>query len=683
MSDSANPLLARWDTPFGLPPFGQIDAGDFAPAFDSALAEAKADITAIAERTDAPDFANTIEALERAGELLTRVAAVFFNLTGAHTSPALQAIERDMAPRLAKHHSETMLNSALFRRIEQLWQQRESLGLDAEQLRVLERYHTLFRRAGAGLDDAAKARMSEITQRLAVLGTAFSQNVLRDEAEYALVLETEEDLAGLPDFLRAAAAEAARERGHPGKHVITLSRSLIEPFLQFSARRDLREEAFAAWIRRGEMPGETDNREIIAETLKLRAERAQLLGFDDFASFKLDDTMAGSPAAVRELLEAVWAPARAQAGAEAAALQEIAATEGDNLEIAPWDWRYYSEKLRQRDFALDDAELKPYFQLDRMIKAAFHTANRLFGLTFQEVDGLDLYHPDVRAFEVKDRSGQHLGLFLGDYFNRASKRSGAWMSAFRRQQKLDGNIRPIIVNVMNFAKAAPGEPTLLTFDDARTLFHEFGHALHGLMSNVTYPLIAGTSVARDFVELPSQLFEHWLSQPEVLSKFAVSAHDGQPMPQDLLDRLHAARNFNQGFATVEYLASAIFDLDVHDGQPADGADVAALEAATLSRIDMPREIVMRHRPTHFAHVFSGDGYSSGYYSYMWSEVMDADAFTAFEETGDAFHPDIAERLGKWIYSAGGSQDPKDAYVAFRGALPSVDGLLKKRGLVAD
>ncbi|WP_428696752.1 M3 family metallopeptidase [Stappia sp.] len=674
-----NPLLAEWSAPFGLPPFAEIEAWHYEPAFDEALRLARQAIDAIAANPDPASFANTIEAMELSGAELTRVASVFFNLSGSHTSPELQRIEREMAPRLARHSSETLLNQALHARVAALWEARGDLDLDTEQARVLERYHRMFTRAGAGLDEAGRARMAEISQRLAVLGTTFSQNVLADEAGYQLLLEREEDLAGLPAFLRQAAAEAASERGHPGKHVITLSRSLIEPFLQFSTRRDLREIAFNAWSARGEAEGETDNRAVIAEILALRDERAKLLGFDSFAAYKLDDTMAGTPQAVRDLLETVWSPAVAQARREAEALQRLAAEHGENIAIAPWDWRFFAEKLRSRDHALDEAELKPYFQLENIIQAAFHTAGRLFGLSFREVEGVTLYHPDVRAFEVLDADGAHVGLFLGDYFNRSTKRSGAWMSAFRRQEKLAGSIRPIIVNVMNFAKAPKGEPALLTFDDARTLFHEFGHALHGLLSDVTYPMISGTSVSRDFVELPSQLYEHWLSEPEILTRFALHVETGEPMPSELMERVLAARNFNQGFATVEYLASALFDLDVHT-RGADGAtDVAALERETLARIGMPAEITMRHRPTHFAHVFSGDGYSAGYYSYMWSEVMDADAFTAFEETGDIFNAELAKRLREAIYSAGGRQDPKDAYVAFRGALPDAGPLLKKRG----
>nr|WP_155141646.1 M3 family metallopeptidase [Roseibium sp. RKSG952] len=665
-----------------MPPFAHISPEHFEPAFDAAMKDARTEIEAIANNADAPSFQNTIVAMETSGKALTKVARTFFNLTGAHTSPELQEIERNITPRLARHSSETLLNTKLFDRIAALWAQKDDLGLDAEQTRVLERYHTMFQRAGAGLDAAHKTRMAEISQELAKLGTTFAQNVLKDEADYQLVLETEEDCAGLPDFLMAAAAEAARERGLDGKHVITLSRSSIEPFLQFSSNRARREEAFKAWASRGENGGGTDNRGLVAKTLNLRSEKAKLLGFNSFAEFKLDDTMAKTPLAVEELLMNVWTPAIARAREEEADLADLARREGSNAAIAPWDWRYYSEKVRKEKHNLDETELKPYLQLDRMIEAAFDTAHKLFGLNFREIEGLELYHPDVRAFEVTDSQGKHVALFLGDYFARSSKRSGAWMSGFRSQHRLDGEVAPIIVNVMNFSKGAPGEASLLTFDDARTLFHEFGHALHGMLSNVTYPMISGANVARDFVELPSQLYEHWLSQPEVLSRFAVHYKTGEPMPKELLDKLLAAENFNQGFATVEYTATALMDMKLHQLSDPSDLDVIAFEAKTLEEIGMPDAIIMRHRVPHLAHAFAGDGYSAGYYSYMWSEVMDADAFGAFEEAGDIFHPETAKRLHDNIYSAGGLPDPEEAYTAFRGRAPKIDSLLERRGLAS-
>jgi peptidyl-dipeptidase Dcp len=674
---SDNPFRDAWTTPFGIPPFDRIAPEHFRPAFEAGLSEQRAEIDRIAGQEDAPSFDNTLAALERSGRALKRVGGVFFNLSGADTNDALQAIERELAPVLAKHRNAIFMNEALFRRVDAIYQKRAELDLTPEQARVLDRYHTIFTRAGARLEPDAKARLAAITERLATLGTQFSQNVLADEKAYALVLEGEGDLAGLPAFLREAAARAADERGLPGKHVITLARSSIEPFLTFSSRRDLREQAFKAWASRGDTGGPADNKAIVAEMVSLRAERARLLGYETFAAFKLADTMAKSPEHVASLLRQVWAPAVARAGEERDDLQALARARGDNVAIEPWDWRYYAEQVRRERHDIEEAKIKPYFQLERMIEAAFETARRLFGLTFTELRDVPRYHPDIRLWKVADADGNLVGIFIGDYFARPSKRSGAWMSAFRSQERLSGDIRPIIVNVMNFSK---GDPALLSFDDARTLFHEFGHALHGLLSNVTFPLLAGTSVSTDFVELPSQLFEHWLARPEILRRFATHYRTGEPIPEPVLERLTAARNFNQGFSTVEYLASAFVDLDLHELTDPAGLDATAFESTALERIGMPREILMRHRIPHFTHVFSGDGYSAGYYSYLWSEVLDADAFKAFEESGDVFHPEVARKLKENIYAAGNLRDPAEAYVAFRGRLPTPEALLVKRGL---
>lgn len=675
---AANPLLAEWTTPFGSPPWERIAVEHFRPAFDAALAEHDREIAAIAADPAEPSFDNTVAALERSGRTLRRVAAAFFNLTSAHSNDALEAVERDIAPLLARHHNAIQQNPALFRRVDALFQRRGALGLTPEQDRVLERYHLGFTRSGAGLDEAAKQRLSEIVERLATLGTRFGQNVLADEKAYALMLDGEADLAGLPQELCDAAAAAAAERGQPGRYAITLGRSSIEPFLQFSTRRDLRETAFKAWIARGEGAA-ADNRPIIVETVALRAEQARLLGYPSYADFRLADTMAKTPEAARGLLESVWQPARARALREQEKLQALVAEEGGNFEIAAWDWRHYAEQQRKREFDLDESELKPYLQLERIIEAAFDTAHRLFGLSFQERTDVPVWHPDVRAWEVTGRDGRFIGLFYGDYFARPSKRSGAWMEAIREQENFDGEVRPIVVNVMNFAKAAVGTPSLLSFDDARTLFHEFGHALHGLMSDLTYPAIAGTNVARDFVEFPSQLYEHWLERPEILRRHALHYRTGEPMPEELLQRVLAARSFNQGFATVEFISSALVDLDFH-AAGADASDPAAFERATLQRIGMPSAIVMRHRPPHFQHVFAGSGYSAGYYSYLWSEVLDADGFGAFEEAGDIFDSAVSQRLAEFVYSAGYRRDPAEAYRAFRGRPPEPAALLKKRGL---
>ncbi|MBZ9935862.1 M3 family metallopeptidase [Mesorhizobium sp. BR1-1-16] len=674
-----NPLLSTWTTPFGMPPFAAIEPAHYRPAFEAAIAEHQREIAVIAGRPEAPTFANTIEAMERAGRMLDRVASVFFNLTGAHTNDALEAIEMEVAPLLSRHRSSIYLSEALFQRIDALAKAGDA-GLDAEQARVLERYHTGFRRSGAGLPAETKARLAAISERLATLGTTFGQNVLADEKGWTLVLEAGDDLAGLPDFLIASASQAARDRGLEGKYLITLSRSSIEPFLQFSARRDLREKAFEAWTARGEA-GKTDNRAIIAETVALRAEQAELLGFESFAHFRLDDSMAKTPEAAMNLLTSVWAPARARAIEERAALQALVHAEGGNFELAAWDWRYYSERRRKAEFDLDEAGLKPYLQLDKVIEAAFDTATRLFGVSFQERKDVPAYHPDVRVFEVTNASGELVGIFLGDYFARPSKRSGAWMSDYRGQERLIGDVRPIIVNVMNFARGADGAPTLLSYDDARTLFHEFGHGLHGLLSDVTYPSIAGTSVARDFVEFPSQLYEHWFERPEILERFAVHYRTGEPMPAALIERLKASRSFNQGFATVEYVSSALVDLRLHLLKDGAGLDSTAFEKGILAEIGMPQAMVMRHRTPHFQHVFAGDGYSSAYYSYLWSETLDADGFDAFEEAGNIFAPDVAARLKEFVYSAGNRRKPDEAYRAFRGRDPDPSALLRKRGLM--
>ncbi|MFN3170735.1 MAG: M3 family metallopeptidase [Hyphomicrobiales bacterium] len=676
---TSNPFLQTWQTPFKVPPFGDITPDHISPALDQAFEDHLAEVDAIASNTDPVTFENTIDALELAGALLTKTASVFYNLAGSDTNDALQALERELAPKMAKHSQAVSLHEGLFARIEALWAIKDTLNLTSEQARVLELTRKGFVRAGALLEGEARERIKEIGQRLAVLATQFSQNVLADEQVEALQLTDEADLAGLAPSLVAAAAEAAKERNKQG-WVITLSRSLIEPFLIQSTRRDLREAAFGQWTSRGERGGETDNRAIAEETLKLRQERAKLLGYQTYAHYKLENEMAKDPSAVRKLLDDVWTPAREMALADQEKLEALAASEGANIKLEAWDWRHYSEKRRQSEFAISDDEVKPYFTLDAMIDAAFATAGRLFGLSFKQRDDIPVYHPDVRAYEVLGPSGEHVAVFLGDYYGRMSKRSGAWMSAFRGQRKLGEDVRPIIVNVMNFAKPPEGETALLTLDDVRTLFHEFGHALHGMLSDVTYPSVAGTSVSRDFVELPSQLYEHWLMVPDILRTHARHAQTGAVIPDDLIERLTAASKYDQGFTTVEYVASAMVDLDMHDGTTDGTSDLLAAEAQTLERIGIPSAITMRHRSPHFQHIFSGGSYASGYYSYLWSEVMDADAFAAFKEAGSPFDSDVAEKLKTHIYSAGGATDPAELYTAFRGRMPTVDALLEKRGL---
>lgn len=668
-----NPILSDWTTRFQIAPFDAISDDDFAPALKTALAAHNAEIAAIADNPEPASFANTIEALEGAGQTLDKVLSVFFSVAGADSNPAREGLQREFSPLLAAHFSEISANKALFQRVADLWARKGDLELTQEQERVLMLTHRDFVRSGAALSGADEDRLKEIKSRLATLGTDFTQNLLADERDWHMEL-AEDDLEGLPGFAVDAARAAGSEKGLKGP-VVTLSRSIIVPFLQFSPRRDLRERAYVAWGARGANGAETDNRGIAAEILSLRQERAALLGYDSFADYKLETEMAGTPAAVRDLLMAVWEPAKAQADADAQYLTDMMQRDGVNGPLEPWDWRYYAEKRRHAEHDLDEAALKPYLQLDRMIEAAFSCATRLFGLQFKPLD-IPLYHADCRAWEVT-RDGKHVAVFIGDYFARGSKRSGAWCSAMRAQAKYPADQTPIVINVCNFAK---GDPALLSYDDARTLFHEFGHALHQMLSDVTYESISGTSVARDFVELPSQLYEHWLDVPEVLGEFATHAETGEPMPSAMLAKVLKAANFDMGFQTVEYVASALVDLAFHEG--AAPADPMAFQAQILGDLGMPHAITMRHATPHFAHVFSGDGYSSGYYSYMWSEVMDADAFASFEEADGAFDVERAKSLEQNILSAGGSKDAEQLYTAFRGRLPGVEALLQGRGLVA-
>jgi peptidyl-dipeptidase Dcp len=672
-----NPFFETWTTPFELPPFERIRPEHFPPAFDRGMKDQLAEIAAIAGSGAAHDFANTVAALERSGRLLRRVSRIFNNLDSSATNEALQAIDRDYAPKLAAHQMQIALDPGLFARIDALYQKRDRLDLEPDQLRVLERHHLRLVRSGARLGPEDKARMSAISQRLASLHTLFGQNVLHDEDEWRLVLD-EDELDGLPDFARAAAATAASERGLGGKYAITLARASVEPFLAFSARRELRQAAYEAWAARGTHAGAHDNAPLIGEIMALRSEQAGLLGYPSYAAYRLDDTMAKTPEAADRLLRQVWEPARHRAAEERTDLAAAALADGLNQPIAPWDWRYYAEKVRQQKYALDEAEVKPYFVLENMVEAAFDTAGRLFGIRFVERPDCATYHPDVRAYAVQDAAGRPIGLFLHDNFARAGKRSGAWMSSYREQESLDAEVLPVIVNNNNFSK---GDPTLLSFDDAKTLFHEFGHGLHGLLSRVRYPSQSGTSVRRDFVELPSQVFEHWLSVPETLRRYARHYRTGEALPEALLERLLAAGNFNQGFATVEYTACALLDLDLHARADAAGLDIARFENEFLARIGMPPEIGLRHRPAHFQHLFAGNGYAAGYYAYLWAEVLDADGFAAFNEAGDPFDPALAARL-KAIYSAGDTEDPMTLYRAFRGREPGIAPLLAQRGLVA-
>ncbi|WP_293935356.1 M3 family metallopeptidase [Iodobacter sp.] len=679
MSISSNPLLQNWQTPYGLPPFDQILPEHFTPAFGTAMAQHHAELDAIAAQTSLANFANSVASFEAAGALLRRVSHVFYNLTSSETSEKLQAIELVLAPELATHNTAVYQNAGLFVRLDALYQQRKELGLSTEQMRLLERIHLDFVRNGAQLAGEARQRFASIVAELASLCTQFAQNVQNDEAEYRLALSGENDFTGLPAAIINSAKQAAADRGIDG-HVITLSRSSVVPFLTYSSRRDLREAAHTAWKARGEHTGKTDNRPIAPRILALRQEQAQLLGYAHFADYALSDRMAGTPQAALELLQKVWAPALARAKEEQADLQTLAAQLGEPLDIQPWDWFYLAEKQRSARFDLDDAEIKPYFALENMIAAAFDCAGRLFGLSFTERFDLPLYHPDARLWEVR-RNEEVIGLFIGDNFSRTSKQGGAWMNEFQPQSRSNGQrILPIVINNNNFSKAPAGQATLLSFDDVRTLFHEFGHGLHGLLSNVEFEALAGPNVARDYVELPSQLYENWAEQDEVLKKHALHIETGAAIPDALLAKIQNARFFNQGFETVRYLGSALLDLQIHMDLSHKLHDISHFESEALSTLGLPKAVGINHRLPHFGHLFAGNGYAAGYYVYMWAEVLEADAFDAFIETGDAFDPATAARLYRNIYSVGNSIDPASGFLAFRGRAAEVQPLLRKRGL---
>ncbi|WP_234855547.1 M3 family metallopeptidase [Paracoccus everestensis] len=672
-----NPELIRWTGPEGLPRFDQIADDDFAPAFDRELAAAEAAMEAISANPDAPSFANTIAALEMAEDGLNRMLSIFYTLANVDSNPAREALQRDFAPRLAAYNSKTGMDPRLYARVKALAATADSLP--PEDRRITDLALRGLTRSGAGLDDAARDRMAEIRARMAVLTTQFSQNVLADERDYVLAIP-DDRLEGLPDWLLRSMRAAAKARGMDGQ-VVTLSRSLIVPFLESASDRTLREVAFRAWTARGTGQGAggaaTDNLPLVREILALRNERARLLGYADFAAFKLEPEMAGTADRVADLLGRVWESARARAASDAAKLTAMLHEDGVNGALEPWDWRLYAERLRRREHDFDADQVKPYLTLDAMLGAMMDVAHRLFRLEFQPFDA-PLWSPDARAWRIT-RDGQLMAIFVGDYFARPSKRSGAWCSSLQVQHKIGAGQRPIVVNVCNFTPPeGPGAPAFLSWDDARTLFHEFGHATHHILSDVTWPSISGTAVAQDFVELPSQLYEHWLEQPAVLNAHARHHQTGEPLPADLRDRLLAAGKADAGFSTTEYLESALVDLAFHRGDPP--ADPMAAQARVLTGLDAPTAIPMRHATPHFSHVFSGDSYASGYYSYMWSEVMDADVFAAFTETGDIFDPATAQRLEKTILSRGGSAPADQLWLAFRDRMPGVEALLRGRGL---
>lgn len=676
----SNPLVASWAGSYGgFPAFDKVQISHFKPALEAAMAENLKEIQAIATNPQAPTFENTIVALERAGNTLDQVQTVYGVWAGTMSSPEVQAVQREMAPRMAAFGDEITQNEPLFKRIEAVYNSPAKKKLTPEQQRLTFVYYNNFVRAGAKLDAKAKTRLSEINQQLAGLFTRFSQNVLADETDSVMVLKTPADLGGLPPSLRDDAANTATARKISAAGVITNTRSSVEPFLTYSDQRKLREKAWRMFYNRGDNGGAHDNNALITEILQLRAERAKLLGYATHAHLRLDNTMAKTPEKALALMEEVWAPAVARVKEEVADMQALANKEGATIKIEPWDYRYYAEKVRKARYDLDQNEVKQYLQLDKMREGMFWVAGELFNFTFHAVTDVPVYHPDVKVWEVKDKTtGKHVGLWYFDPYARPGKRSGAWMNAYRKQERLDGEVSTIVSNNSNFVKGKDGAPTLISWTDATTLFHEFGHALHGLSSNVTYPTLSGTSVVRDYVEFPSQVLENWLPTPQVLQRFAVHYQTGKPIPQALVDRIEKASTFNQGFETTEFLASALIDMKLHlAGDQKIDAD--KFERETLAQLGMPSEIVMRHRTPQFSHVFSSDGYSAGYYSYLWSVVLASDAYGAFTEAGGPYDKAVGQRLTKYIFSVGNTVDPADAYRSFRGRDPKIDALMRERG----
>ncbi len=678
-SSKGNPLLAPWQGKHGgTPLFDQVKVEQFEPALESAMAEQLKEVDAIASNAEPPTFENTLAAMEKAGRALERVYAVYGVWSSTMADDAFQAVESKMAPRLAAFIDEIMQNERLFARIAAVYDQRDKLDLNAEQKRLTWLVYTNFVRAGAKLDPDAKKRVAAINQELASLYTKFSQNVLADESKPYLLIENEAELAGLPEDVRSGAAAAAAARGHAGKWVISNTRSSMEPFLSNAERRDLREKVWRTYVNRGDNGDEHDNNKIISQILVLRAHRAELLGHKTYAHWALENTMAKTPARALDLLEKVWKPAVARVREEVKEMQALAKKSGAKLTIEPWDYRFYAEKVRKAKFDLDQNQVKPYLQLENLREGMFWVAGELFGFAFKPAPDVPVYHPDVRVWEVSDRSGKHIGLWFFDPYAREGKRSGAWMNAYRNQHRLQGGSTTIVSNNANFVKGKPGEPVLISWEDARTLFHEFGHALHGLSSNVVYPQLSGTNVPRDYVEFPSQLLEHWLSTPEVLNRFALHHETGKPIPPELLSKIEKASKFNLGFSTVEYLGSALVDMHLHLAGDTP-IDPDRFERETLARLGMPKEIVMRHRTPQFSHIFADDGYAAGYYSYLWSDTLTADAYEAFTEAGGPYDKRIAERLVKHVFSVGNTIDPAEGYRAFRGRDPKIDALMRKRG----
>ena len=690
MDPNINPFFQEWNTPYEVPPFLDIKDEHYMPAYEQGMKENLEEIDVIVNNPEAPTFANTIEELERTGKLLSKVGRVFSNLASSNTNPKLQELQRELSPMLSAHYDKISLNEGLFNRVDAIWQNRENLDLTKEQTKLLNDTRKGFVRSGALLSEDQKERISEINSKISGLSTSFGQNLLAETNGFELILEAS-DLEGLSDGVIAAAADAASQKmdaaesdeekdKYKDKYVFTPHRSSMYPFLTESTRRDLREKLYNSYVMRGDNNNDTDNKEIAAQIAKLRAERAQIMGYKTHAHFILDDNMLKTPEEVYDLLYKLWKPAVKRAKVEVADMQAVADSEGNDFKVAAWDWWHYSEKVRKEKYDLDESAIKPYLSLDNVLQGVFNTTNKLWGLNFTEIFDIDLYHPDARIWEVTDKDGSHLGIFIGDYFTRSNKRGGAWMSSFKGQSNLDGRERPIVVNVCNFPAPVGDDPALLSFDNVVTLFHEFGHAMHGTLTDVKYGSMAGTSGPRDFIELPSQLLEHWASEPQVLKSFATHYETGEPIPDELIEKLLNASKFNQGFINTEYLAASLLDMDWHTISADDELkDANKFESESMKKVGLIGEIAPRYRTTYFAHIFSG-GYSSGYYSYVHAAVLDSDAFEAFKEAGDVFDPDLSSKLRSSIYSMGSTEEAMDLFVEFRGRKPVIEPLLKVRGL---
>ena len=675
----SNPFLNRYTAKFGIPPFDRIQTKHYVPAFEKGMADHLKEIDEIANNSEPATFENTIVALDETGKLLDKVANVFFNLSSSNTNEEIQKIQLEISPQLSAHEDKILLNEKLFKRVNKVWEARKATGYQQEAFRLLEETFKQFKRGGALLSEEDKEKVTKINSEIATLSVKFGQNLLDETNAYKMFIADKKELDGLPDAIISAAADAATEAGEEGKWLFTPHRSSMYPFLTYSTNRKRREEIYNAYVMRGDNGNDEDNKQIVARLASLRFQRAQLLGYPTHAHYILEEHMAKEPAKVYELLMKLWKPALARAKQEVADMQEIADSEGGDFKIAGCDWWHYAEKVRAKKYALDEEDLKPYFSLKATQQGAFAVANRLFGVTFTEMDGVELYHPDAQVFEVKNSDGSHLGVFIADYYTRKSKRGGAWMSNFRDQSNLKEQVRPIVVNVCNFAPPVGDQPSLLTFEQVTTLFHEFGHALHGLLTNTKYQSLSGTNVPRDFVEFPAQILEHWASEPSVLKEYALHYKTGEPIPDELIKKIQNASKFNQGFANTEYLAASLLDMDWHTLDTAEVQDTAEFEKKSLAKIGLIDEIESRYRSTYFSHIFAG-GYSSGYYSYIWSAVLDSDGFSAFKESGDLFNPDLASKYRRFVLEAGGTYEAMDAYKSFRGSEPKIEPLLRKRGL---